>query len=139
MLENSKFKQIRLIEWIKINPIPLNNTRNYLPCVPEVALVAVKGVKPTFNSSYDKGIYYLPSVNSKNRIHPTQKNIELIKTLIEKHSNEGGVVLDTFAGSGSTAVACLKTKRNFIGCERDFCYYEKSKIWINAEKKQVKN
>jgi len=60
ILEKAKFKQIRFIEWIKTNPQPLNSSTNYLTNCREVALVAIKGSKPTFNSKYDNGIYMYP-------------------------------------------------------------------------------
>jgi DNA modification methylase len=55
----------------------------------------------------------------KNKIHPTQKPVELLEYLIELLSNEGDTVLDTFAGSGSTGVAAIKRNRKFILIERD--------------------
>lgn len=57
------------------------------------------------------------------KVHPTQKPIELIAKMIEDSTEPGGVVLDTFMGSGTTAVACLKTGRNFIGFELDEKYH----------------
>ena len=55
--------------------------------------------------------------NIKNKVHPTQKPVELMKILIENSSNEGDIVVDCFAGSGSTGVACLETGRRFLGCD----------------------
>ena len=117
IMEKYKFKQIRFIEWIKTNPQPRNSSINYLTNCREIALVAVKGSKPTFHSKYDNGIYHYPLQGGKGRFHPTQKSLELIKTLIVKHSNEGDVVLDTFLGSGTTALACRETARTCFGCE----------------------
>jgi len=119
------FKQIRLIEWIKTNPIPLNQSTNYLSNVRECALLGVKGGCPTFNSKYDKGIYYFPIQSGKNRFHPTQKSLQLFEALIKKHSHEGDVVVDPFLGGGTTAIACRNTKRDFKGCEINTSYYDK--------------
>ena len=58
------------------------------------------------------------------RVHSTQKPLKLIKRLIMASSNEGDLVLDPFAGSGSTALASLMLKRNFITFEIDEKYYE---------------
>ena len=55
--------------------------------------------------------------------HPTQKPWELIAKCIEDATEPGAVVLDTFMGSGTTAVACLRTGRNFIGFELDEGYH----------------
>jgi len=124
-LESAKFKQIRFIEWIKTNPQPLNSSVNYLTNCREIALMGIKKSKPTFNSKYDNGIYSYPIQGGKHRFHPTQKSLSLFEELIKKHSNEGDIVLDCFLGSGTTAVAALKTKRKFIGCEMQEEYYEK--------------
>lgn len=63
---------------------------------------------------------------SEKRIHPTQKPIKLIERLVKASSNEGDVVLDPFSGSGSTAIACIKNNRKYIGIEIDKKYYEDS-------------
>ena len=120
------FKQIRLVEWIKTNPQPINSSVNYLTNCREIALLGIKKSKPTFNSKYDKGIYEYPLQGGKYRFHPTQKSLPLFEALIKKHSNEGDLVLDCFAGSATTAVAARNTKRNFIGCELDEEFYKKS-------------
>lgn len=124
--ENAKFKQIRFIEWIKTNPVPLNSKRNYLTNSREIAVVGVKKRNPVFHSEYDNGIYWHPICRDKGRFHPTQKPIALLEKLIEKHSNKDDLVLDCFAGSGSTAVAAYNLGRNFVGCEVSEEYYEKS-------------
>lgn len=129
--ENNKFKQIRFIEWLKTNPVPINSKINYLTNAREVAVLAIKKSKPTFHSAYDNGIYNFPICHDKGRFHPTQKPLELIEALILKHSNEGDKVLDCFSGSGTTAIASLKNNRNFIGCEINPEYYEKARARIN--------
>jgi len=125
LLEKYNFKQIRFIEWIKTNPQPRNSKVNYLTNCREIALIGVKGGNPTFNSSYDNGIYMFPLQGGKNRFHPTQKSLLLFEELIKKHSNENNVILDTFLGSGTTAIACKNTRRNFKGCEISKEYYDK--------------
>ena len=123
IMEKHKFRQIRFIEWIKTNPQPRNSKVNYLTNCREIALLGVKDGGPTFNSSYDNGIYQFPLQGGKNRFHPTQKSLELFEALINKHSNEGDIVLDTFLGSGTTALASRNTKRKFKGCEisKEYC------------------
>jgi DNA modification methylase len=117
IMEKYKFKQIRFIEWVKTNPQPINSKINYLTNCREIALLGVKGGKPVFNSSYDKGIYQYPMASGKNKFHPTQKNLQLFEELITKHSNENDLVMDTFLGGGTTAIACKNTNRKFTGCE----------------------
>ena len=123
IMEKHKFRQIRFIEWIKTNPQPRNSKVNYLTNCREIALLGVKDGGPTFNSSYDNAIYQFPLQGGKNRFHPTQKSLELFEALINKHSNEGDTILDTFLGSGTTALASRNTKRKFKGCEisKEYC------------------
>ena len=125
LYDSNKFKQVRFIEWMKTNPVPINSKINYLANAREVAVSAIKGSKPTFNSSYDNGLYSYPICAGKERtIHPTQKPLSLITDLVLKHSNEGDTVLDCFMGSGTTGVACKNTNREFIGMELDEKYFE---------------
>lgn len=56
--------------------------------------------------------------------HPTEKPVDLLEWLIQTYSNEGDLVLDSCMGVGSTGVACLNTKRRFVGIELDPKYYE---------------
>lgn len=63
----------------------------------------------------------------KVNLHPTQKPIELLKWLILTFTEEGDTVLDFTMGSGSTGVACVETKRNFIGIELNEKYYNIAK------------
>jgi len=125
LMEKAGFKQIRFIEWNKTNPQPLNSSVNYLTNCREVALCGIKKSKPTFNSSYDNGIYNYPIQGGKNKFHPTQKNLKLFEELIIKHSNKNDIILDTFLGSGTTAIACNNTNRYFKGCEVSNEYYKK--------------
>lgn len=60
---------------------------------------------------------------TQNDLHPTQKPVELMEYLIEKFSDPGQLVLDPFAGSGTTAVAAERTGRRWICIERDPEYY----------------
>lgn len=131
--EDSKFKQLRFIEWVKTNPVPINSKLNYLTNAREIAVTGVKVGKPVFNSEYDNGIYRYPICHDKGRFHPTQKPYDLIESLILKHSKENDLVLDCFSGSGTTAVACAKTDRRFIGCEISAEYYSKSVERIEKE------
>lgn len=58
--------------------------------------------------------------------HPTEKPVDLLEWLIRTYSNEGDVVLDNCMGVGSTGVACVSTKRKFIGMELEKKYYEEA-------------
>ena len=69
--------------------------------------------------------------------HPTQKPVALIADLIRTYSNEGDTILDNCMGSGTTAVACIKEKRHFIGFELNKQYYDKACQRIDAEQRQL--
>lgn len=63
--------------------------------------------------------------------HPTQKPLGLIRYLVKTYSNEGDLIFDGYMGSGTTAVACHNENRNFIGCELEKIYCEKSNERFN--------
>lgn len=133
--EKNKFKQPRIGMWVKTNPVPINSKLNYLSNAVEYFFTFVKKSKPTFNSSYDNGIYNYPICHGKERYkHPTQKPLQLISDLINKHSNPGDLVLDTFAGTGTTAHACLNLNRNYIMIEKDENYFNIMTDRINKVK-----
>lgn len=69
--------------------------------------------------------------------HPTQKPVALIADLIRTYSNEGDTILDNCMGSGTTAVACIKEKRHFIGFELNKQYFDKACQRIDAEQRQL--
>ena len=120
-----KFSKHRFIEWIKTNPVPINQYATYLSNAREIAISCVKGGKATFHSKYDNGVYKYPIYNGKDRFHPTQKSLPLFEELIKKHSNEGDIVVDPYAGSGTTAVAAINTDRIYICGEPSDEYFQK--------------
>lgn len=123
--ELNKFKQPRVCQWQKTNPVPVNSKTNYLSNAIEYFFTFVKGKKPTFNSEYDNGVYRYPICHGKERLnHPTQKPLGLIIDLINKHSKPGDVVLDTFAGSGTTGHASILTGRDYILVEKSEEYFK---------------
>ena len=67
-------------------------------------------------------------------IHPTQKPVSLLVRILNLISRKGDTILDCFSGSGSTAVACMKSGRDFIGFELDKEYYDKSIERIHGER-----
>lgn len=69
--------------------------------------------------------------------HPTQKPLDLIRYLISTYSNENDTVFDGYSGSGTTAVACINERRNFIGSEMNKEYYEKSMKRIKEARMQT--
>ena len=71
--------------------------------------------------------------NRNGKLHPTEKPVELLEYLIKTYSNEGDTILDNCMGSGTTAIACIKEKRNFIGFELNREYYDKACKRIKLE------
>ena len=68
-------------------------------------------------------VWTFDRVAGKAQVHQNQKPVELIVQCIEKHSDPGAIVLDPFMGSGTAAVACIRTGRNYIGFELDENYH----------------
>lgn len=102
----------------------------------------VVGIKINRTRKKDNGLRYPKSVLKINKevnsnIHPTQKPTELLEYLIKTYSKENELVLDNCMGSGSTAIACINTKRNFIGFELDKEYYDLACKRLEARKNQM--
>lgn len=102
----------------------------------EFIIFAVKEQGRKLNGKRERDL--LSFAKTKCELHPTQKPVELLEYLIEKSTNKNDIVLDAFMGSGSTGVACVNTKRNFIGIELDNKYFEIAKKRIEeAQDKPV--
>lgn len=69
----------------------------------------------------------IQTLKKDGKLHPTQKPIALCELLIKSYTNEGDIVLDNCMGSGSTGIACINTKRNFIGMEKEKRYFDIAK------------
>lgn len=80
------------------------------------------GLNKLDNPDLYRRVRHTPTVRSKS--HPTEKPVTLIKEILSVSTKEGDLVLDPFTGSGTTGVACNELGRNFIGCEKDYTYYE---------------
>ena len=70
-------------------------------------------------------------------LHPTQKPVDLLRYLVLTYTNEGDTVLDNCMGSGTTAIACIKEKRHFIGFELNKEYFDKAVKRIDNEQRQL--
>jgi site-specific DNA-methyltransferase (adenine-specific) len=77
--------------------------------------------------------------NRNGKLHPTQKPVELFEYLIKTYTNEGETVLDNCIGSGTTAIACINTNRNYIGFELDkhYCEFANERIQKALAEKAV--
>ena len=117
-IRKAGFEIHNLLIWEKNNATP---NRWYMKNC-EYIIFGRKGTAKPINNCGSKTI--LKFANVKNRIHPTEKPIELLETLITNSSNPGDTVLDPFGGSMSTALASIKTGRNAISFEIDKDYYK---------------
>jgi site-specific DNA-methyltransferase (adenine-specific) len=109
----------RLCIWEKTNPSPMNGQSVWLSGVECCVFARKKGA--TFNYRCKNTVWRYPVARGK--LHPTMKPVALMEYIILASTKEGDVVLDPFMGSGSTGIACLNTKRNFIGIEKDDKYF----------------
>ena len=75
-------------------------------------------------------IKYSNGCNKKYKKHPTTKPVEVLEFLLHHYTEENDLVLDMTAGSGSTAVACKKMNRNFVGSEI-------SKVWFDVAQQRI--
>lgn len=78
----------------------------------------------TYDSTerYPRSIQVFPTDTQNSSLHPTQKPVALCEYLIKTYTNENELVLDNCIGSGTTAIACINTNRNYIGIEKDTTY-----------------
>ena len=101
--------------------------------------IIVKEHERTFN--LPEGATHLPNIldfaKDTDGFHPTQKPVALIRRLVLTYTNEGDTVLDNCMGSGTTAIACIKEKRHFIGFELSKEYFDKAQRRIKAEQAQL--
>ena len=113
-----------IIIWHKTNATPL--FQNKYMTDKEYCLYFRKGAYCNpINYDTAKTVYNLPiNIEDKKKFgHPTIKPLSIIENLIKNSSVEGGLVLDPFLGSGTTAVACKELNRQYIGFEIDKKYY----------------
>jgi len=119
-----------LLVWHKPNSVPFTNNvwRTDLEYI-----LHIRERKATFNGDAKMKQKVKMHYAFKSEFgHPTEKPIKLISELIEICSNENDLILDPFIGSGTTAVASLLTKRNFIGFEINKTYHEMGINRINS-------
>jgi site-specific DNA-methyltransferase (adenine-specific) len=118
-----------IIVWVK-NNTSMGDLKGSYADKTEFVIFACKG-KSTLRGF--RGNNVLEFDRTGNKHHPTEKNVEMIKLFIEKSSDEGGVVLDPFMGSGTTALACKQLRRKYIGFEIDSNYVEIAQKRLSQE------
>ena len=106
-------------------------------------VIETAGIQPTeghySDEYYPVNILEYPNCSNKqDNFHPTQKPVSLLRYLVMTYTKEGDTVLDNCMGSGTTAIACIKEKRHFIGFELNEEYYNKACKRIKDEQSQLK-
>jgi len=123
-----RFKVKNILVWEKNNTSMGDLKADFAPKV-EFILFLQKG-RRFINGKREPNIFKFNRTG--NKLHPTQKPVDLLEYLIEKFTDKGDVIFDPFMGSGSTGVACINKGRNFIGCELDEDYYNIAKDRISS-------
>ena len=127
-----------LLSWHKDNPVPACGNK-YLTDTEYLLFFRQKGVKLYGNFDTKRTWFNTPLNQSDKKKwgHPTIKPLGIVRTLVFNSSVEGQTVLDPFMGSGTTAIACIKEKRHFIGFEKDETYWKKSVERVKNEQRQL--
>lgn len=90
-------------------------------------------VKNDSGDRYPRSVQYFVTAENEGKLHPTQKPLALFEWLVKTYTNKNDIVLDPCMGSGTTAIACIKTGRKFIGFEKDPIYFKSAKNRIIKE------
>lgn len=137
------------ITWEKPNPPP-NLSCRYFTHSTETVIWAAKSGKSKHTFNYDllramndgkqmKSVWILPSPKHEEKLfgrHPTQKPVALVERCLLASTDEDALVLDPFNGSGTTGIACLRTKRRYLGIELEEQYILLSAKRFAAELRQ---
>ena len=131
-----------MLRWVKSNPMPRNRDRRYITDYETAIWCVNKNTKWCFNRQ-DK-LYQRPEFRGsltprrEKTKHTTQKPVWLMEDILKIHSNENDLVLDMFDGSGTTAIACLNTNRQFIVMEKEEKYFDIIKKRVVDYNSQIK-
>lgn len=129
-------KHVRVGAWVKVNGQPqLSGDR---PAVGFEAVEIAHGpTKCAWNGGGHPAVWHHAVATDRNgtgeRVHTTQKPLDLMLALVEQFTSPGDLVLDPFCGSGTTGVACLRLGRRFLGFELDAAYAKVAADRLDAE------
>ena len=122
-----------ILVWCKNNPTPTANG-TYLPNLEYCLMFRAKGTK--IGGTYEtKSKYFISPTNKQDKsdyLHPTCKNVEMIKNHIINSTEKGDLILDPFCGSGSTLVAAKELERNYLGFEIDKKWWNVAQDRLNG-------
>lgn len=122
ILQSHRFNAVGTLVWHKTNPVPFNH--KYKPINAWEAAVVGKRPGTKFNGTTVHNVFTCKSPSPQQRIHPTQKPLPLIETLVDLFSSQGELVLDPFAGSGTTVIASIKKSRQVLAYENNREHFE---------------
>ena len=130
-----KFKIKNILIWEKNNTSMGDLKGSYAPKY-EMIIFAHKGRKLLNGFRYAD---IIKANRTGNKLHPTEKPVDLLELFIKNSSDENAVVFDGFMGSGSTGVACVNTNRHFIGIELDEGYFNIAKKRIKEAQSRIEH
>lgn len=149
-LQQLDYKLLNHITWVKPNPPP-NLSCRYFTHAAEEILWAAKDKKSKHIFNYEEmraenggkqmksvwEIYPPAKEEKKYGKHPAQKPLALLDRIIRASSNKGDLIMDPFIGSGTTAIAALRTGRRFIGFELEDKFIKLCKLRIEDEERSL--
>ncbi len=127
-----------ILAWHKTNAIPACNNC-YVHDTEYIIFMRESGVR-VYGTMQTKRKYYVQPANVADKRkwgHPTPKPLNIVQNLVTNSTWEGDLVFDPFIGSGTTAVACMRTGRDFIGCELSPEYHRIAERRIAEEKSNL--
>lgn len=134
-LQEAGFKVKRLLVWVK-DQHTSGDLRGDYASRTEFILFAQKG-RRLLNGKRDTNVLFFKRAGKK-RVHPTEKPEDLLRFLIEKSSSPGDLVLDPFAGSGTTCRAAKDLGRRYLGIEIDPYYAALARLRVAAEEQKLR-
>lgn len=117
--QKKKLGTVRHLVWEKTNPSPMNGQYIYLSGIENAVWFKKKG--GTFNAHCKNPVFKYACGRSK--LHPTEKNHDLLKELILDNSNEGDIVFDPCSGSGSHLLVAKQNNRQWLGVKLNREYF----------------
>lgn len=136
VIDESNFHFIKCLVWVKDNKIMGSFYMNQF----EYIIMLRKGGAKNVNNCGISDVLMFANKKDKDKngqnLHDSQKPVGLFQTLISQSSKKGETILDPFMGSGTTAIAAIREKRNFIGFEKSEEYWRKSMERIRNELSQ---
>ena len=111
--QNQKKGTVRQLIWQKTNPSPMNGQYVYLSGIENAVWFKKRG--GVFNAHCKNTVFQYP--NGRSKIHPTEKNHDLLKEIILDNSNEGDIIFDPCFGSGAHLLVAKQNNRKYLGCE----------------------